>query len=272
MTKLALIVAFLAALAGNLQSAGLDAEIIGHPTSADISWASVPGASWYDIYSGDTFIARLESSEREYSVEGLFSSSDYSFSIAARDQENNTLDADFLSVSTTSWDGIYEWNNKTDKDNKGKVRNIRIRVETAVSPQIGQYYNFYMYDRKGNEVLVFPLYDFDDSSSGEWVDYTDKGKSGTSYRFSAGRFNASPFNPSKWRIDKVVIDYDSSSAYIQTSALGLVFDTVTSYKLFIEDGKMKMSFTTEGSGIVGEFLFRNPNPGEGDAFILTRIE
>ena len=98
MTKLALIVAFLAALAGNLQSAGLDAEIIGHPTSADISWASVPGASWYDIYSGDTFIARLESSEREYSVEGLFSSSDYSFSIAARDQENNTLDADFLSV------------------------------------------------------------------------------------------------------------------------------------------------------------------------------
>ena len=69
-----------------------------------------------------------------------------------------------------------------------------------------------------------------------------------------------------------MIDYDSSSAYIQTSALGLVFDTVTSYKLFIEDGKMKMSFTTEGSGIVGEFLFRNPNPGEGDAFILTRIE
>ncbi|MBO8436578.1 MAG: fibronectin type III domain-containing protein [Spirochaetes bacterium] len=272
MTKIASIVAFLMLLAGSLSASGLEAAAVAYPSSADISWKEVDGAVWYDIYSGEDFIVRLDSTSREYSVKKLLSDTDYSFSVAARTADNITLDADFLSVTTTSWDGIYEWNNKTADDNKGKVTNIKMRVETAYAPQIGQYHKIYMYNDSGKDIQIFPLYDFSDSSSGEWVDYNSKTAAGNSYRFNAGRFNASIFTPSKWRVDKVMIDYDSSSAYIQTSALGLVFDTVTSYKLFIEEGKMKMSFATEGSGIVGGFLFRNPNPGEGDAFILTRIE
>ena len=104
------------------------------------------------------------------------------------------------------------------------------------------------------------------------MDYDDTGEAGTSYRLNAERFNTYPFNPQKWRLDKVVIDYDSSSAYIQTSALGFVFETTTECEFYIEDGAMKMSFSTEGSGIVDAALFKNPNPGEGDAFILTRID
>lgn len=135
---------------------------------------------------------------------------------------------------------------------------------------VGEYHAVYLI-KDGMELPIFPLYDFSDKSSGEWVDFDDEGIAGTSYRINAKLFNTSPFNPSKWRMDKVVIDYDSTSAYIQTSAMGMIFETVTRYELYCEDGSMKMSLTTEGSGVVDSFLFRNPNPGEGDAFILTRI-
>ena len=250
----------------------LSLETQALPSSVSLSWNDTDGAVYYDIYSGADFIVRLDSAVHEYSVENLLSDTSYNFSIAARTEDNNTLDAAFATVKTTSWDGIYEWVNETDNDNHGKVKSLRLRVETAVSEKVGQYHNIYMCMDDGSEMKIFPLYDFSDPAAGEWVDFDDEGKAGTSYRINASRFNTSPFNPQKWRLDKVVIDYDSSYAYIQTSALGFVVDTVSSCRFYIDNGAMKMSFGTEGSGIADAVLFKNPNPEEGDAFILTRIE
>ena len=270
MTKRLLFVSFLLLFAGFSFASGLDAEAVSYPSSVFFSWEPVEGAVYYDIYEGEDFIVRLPSSELSYTVERLPSSESFSFSIAARTADNATLDASFIDAATGSWDGIYEWVNETDEDNSGKMKAYRVRVETRTDPAIGQYHAVYLL-RDGRELPIFPLYDFSDKSSGEWVDFGDKGIAGTSYRINEKLFNTTPFNPSKWRMDKVVIDYDSTCAYIQTSALGMLFDTVTTYKLYCEDGSMKMSLTTEGSGVVDSFLFRNPNPGEGDAFILTRI-
>ena len=270
MTKKASVVSFLLFSLLSLHAAGLDASAQSFPTSVSLSWNGVDGAAYYDIYSGDDFIVRLDADARECTVDRLRSNTAFSFSLAARTESNETLDADFIDAETTAWDGVYEWSNLTDDDNGGKVRSLRIKVETAVDPDVGQYLIFYM-DTDGEWVRIFPLYAFSDPAAGEWVDYDSDSAIGISYRRNAEKFNTSPFSPGKWRVDKVVIDYDSSSAYIQTSALGLVFDTLSSYRLYVEDGRMKLSFLTEGSGIVNGILFRNPNPGEGDAFILTRI-
>ena len=272
MTKRLLSVSFLLLFVVVLHAAPLSLEAIAYPSSVNLSWNEADGAVFYDIYSGEDFIVRLDSSSRCYDVKNLLSDTHYDFSIAARTSDNETLDAAFASATTTSWDGIYEWINQTDIDNHGRVRSLRIRIETAYDSSVGQYHNVYMYMEDGSEVKIFPLYSFDDPSSGEWVDYDGDSVAAVSYRLNAERFNTSPFTPGRWRVDKVVIDYDSSSAYIQTSALGLVFETVSGYELYIEDGVMKLSFYTEGTGIVNGILFKNPNPGEGDAFILTRIE
>ena len=271
MRRIIALLTALSLLAGTAAAASLCAEAEGLPTSVTLSWNSVEGAAHYDIYNGDKPVARLGSDASSYTVEKLLSDEEYTFCVATRGEGNEDIDAEWVSVSTSSWDGVYEWVNKTDKDNKGRVKGIRIRIETAYDEKVGQYHNVYMYKDDGTEVKIFPLYDFSDSSSGEWVDYNASSPAAISYRFNAERFNTSPFKPVKWRVDKVVIDYDSSSAYIQTSALGLVFETVSGYELYIEDGEMKLSFHTEGSGMVSGVLFRNPNPGEGDAFILTKI-
>ena len=34
---------------------------------------------------------------------------------------------------------------------------------------------------------------------------------------------------------------------------------------------MKLEYSTIGTGVADAILFRNPNPGEGDSFILTKI-
>lgn len=272
MTKRTVVVSFLFIFAGLLYASAFSLEAVSRPSSVILSWNENSDAVYYDIYSGEKFIVRLDSAVRSYEVKRLLSDTRYDFSIAARTKDNKTLDAAFCHAVTTSWDGIYEWINKTNDDNKGKVKSLRLKIETATDPAVGQYHNVYMEMDNGEEVRIFPLYSFGDPDSGKWVDYDDDSVAGISYRLNAERFNTSPFSPSRWRVDKVVIDYDSSSAYIQTSALGLVFDTVSGYELYIEDGVMKLSFHTEGNGIVNGVLFKNPNPGEGDAFILTRIE
>ncbi len=251
--------------------ASINATAEAEPSAVNFRWQAADGAVYYDLYEKNDFIIRLSSDVLSYRKNNLQSDTEYSFSIAARDEENNTLDAAFIDVRTGSWDGLYEWINKTSKDNRGKMKNLMIRVETAVDSVFGQYHKLYMIMDDGSEVQIFPLYDFGDTSSGEWVNYKDTGRAGTSYRLNADRLNTSIFSPGKWRLDSVEIGYDSGSATVQSSAFGIVADTISSYRFFIEDGTMKLEYSTIGTGVADAILFRNPNPGEGDSFILTKI-
>ena len=266
-----IIAAILIAIAVALPASAMDASALPLPSSVTLSWPGAEGAVYYDIYSGEDFIVRLESGDRSYTVNGLSSDTHYDFSIAARDEENRTLDAAFLSAETDSWDGIYEWKNLTDKDNRGKMKDLRIRVETADDPSFGQFHELYMIMPDGSEEKIFPLYAFDDPESGKWVDYDGESQEAIAYRLNADRLNTSIFNPGRWRLAKVVIGRDSGSAVVETSAFGITVETVSSYRFFIEDGVRKMEYRTEGSGLADAILFRTPNPGEGDAFVLTMI-
>lgn len=258
-------------LAVSFAFASLDAKAYAEPSAICFTWNAVEGASFYDIYNGQDFIVRLPEGTYSYRLGNLPSNTEYSFSIAARDEANNTLDASFMTVTTDSWDGIYEWINQTDDDNNGKMKSVKLRIETATDPSFGQYHLIYMIMDDGTEAKIFPLYDFDDPASGEWVDYKDDSTVGTSYRLNADRLNTSIFKPSKWRLDSVSIGYDSGKAYIQSRALGLAVDSVSSYRFFMEDGEKKMAFLTSGAGMAESILFKNPNPGEGDELIMNRI-
>ena len=177
MTKRLISVCYLLlAAAAMLSAVSLNAEAESLPTSIKLSWDAVDGAVYYDLYEKNDFIIRLSSDVLSYRKNNLQSDTEYSFSIAARDEDNNTLDAAFIDVRTGSWDGLYEWINKTSKDNRGKMKNLMIRVETAVDSVFGQYHKLYMIMDDGSEVQIFPLYDFGDTSSGEWVNYKDTGR------------------------------------------------------------------------------------------------
>ncbi len=243
-----------------------------HPTSVYLSWSSVDGALYYDIYNGQDFVVRLDSSSSSYLASSLDSDKSYSFAIAARDGSNNTLDSIWLNAATTSWDGTYLWENKTTHNNKGKVREIRMRIKAVTDASYGQYNEVFLII-DGKEIKIFPLFPFGSEDANIWHKYKEDSIGGISYRTNAGLFNTSSMTPSKWKISKIVIDRDFTSAYIQTSALSFIFDTESSYRLFEKDGRMYLEFKTESEqSIVDNALFKNPNPGEGDAFILEKID
>lgn len=272
MKKRSIILTAMLLLASLLSAAALDVQAEGLPTSIHLTWNGIEGAGHYDIYNGDVPVARLDRDVREYTVSHLLSDTGYRLCIAARSPEDEDLAAEWVSESTTSWDGVYEWINETDKDNNGKLRHLRLRLETSVDPDYGQYQSVFLMFDDGSEFMIFPLFPFDSELSGTWIDYDDESRGAIAYRTNSELYNVSPIKPSRWRIDRIEIDYDSTSAYIQTSALGITVMTETSYHLYMEDGSAMMAFETKGTGIADKVIFKNPNPGEGDAFILRRIQ
>ena len=270
MTKKAVIACFLLFISSLIYAVELEATAEAFPTSVSFSWNPVEGAVYYDVYNGEAFLSRLDAGARAYTAVGLLSDTDYSFSIAARTSDNETIAAAFLDVETGSWDGIYEWVNMTDDDNDGKMAWLRIRVDTDYDEAVGQYHNIYMIMEDGSEVKIFPLYDFGDPKSGQWESYKGDGTAATAYRLNADRLNTSIINPSKWRLDSITLGPDHGSAHVETRAFGITADIIASYRLFVEDGIMKMEYSTAGSGAAEAILFCNPNPGEGDSFVLVR--
>lgn len=245
-----------------------------YPTSVILSWNEVPDSVYYDIYSGSDFIVRIEDHSTSYRVENLRSNQAYSFSVAARDTANTNLDTGFFDVTTDSWDGIYRWVNLTDKDNGGKMKSLTFRISTQVDDVYGQYYEVYIVPDEGEEFRIFPLFDFGDENAGEWHKYKEDTVAGVSYRSNAELFNTSIFKPSKWRVDRIAINSDSVEAYIETSAMGIDLITYTVFAFsFDENGNKILNLgTSSDNGMVDSFLFKNPNPDEGDDFILEKID
>ena len=258
MRRIIALLTALSLLAGMAAAASLGAEAEGLPTSVTLSWNPVEGAAHYDIYNGDKPVARLGFDASSYTVEKLLSDEEYTFCVAARGEGNEDIDAEWVSVSTSSWDGVYEWINETDKDNKGRMKSLRFRLDTKVDPVYGQYHEMFLLSDDGNEYRIFPLFPFDSDMSGQWIDYDDQTPAGIAYRINAERFNKSSFTPSRWRVDRIEIDSDSTSAYIQTSAFGITVMTTTTYNLYMEDGQAMIAegadYIRSGAGSLVDYL------------------
>ena len=100
MTKRLISVCYLLlAAAAMLSAVSLNAEAESLPTSIKLSWDAVDGAVYYDIYNGQTSVARLPSDVYSFTVEDLFSNESYDLCVAARDAENRDLDAEWVTAS-----------------------------------------------------------------------------------------------------------------------------------------------------------------------------
>lgn len=259
------------AAAFGLAGGDLKLESEPFPTGVDLSWNPVEGAVFYDIYADNIPIVRLDADADSYQIRGLESGREYQICVAARDSVNNDIAVVWDNAATGSWDGIYRWENRTDDDNRGRMKEMTLRIETGHDNVYGQFLNIFIIEPDGTEVRIFPLYPLGSAEAGKWEDYNGDSIAAVAYRINAEKLNTSVMKPSRWRLDRIVIDYDSTSAYIQTSALGLTFDMEVTCRFFMEDGVQKIAYETKASGIANAILFRNPNPDEGDAFIFSKI-
>ena len=144
MRRIIALLTALSLLAGMAAAASLGAEAEGLPTSVTLSWNPVEGAAHYDIYNGDKPVARLGSDASSYTVEKLLSDEEYTFCVAARGEGNEDIDAEWVSVSTSSWDGVYEWINETDKDKFEELDQKLVKYEEItdrVEFEIASYLN-----------------------------------------------------------------------------------------------------------------------------------
>lgn len=276
MFKKSVLTIFLLLVCSLIYAASMSLKAEGNPTSVTLTWEHISGSYYYDIYKDDAFVVRLKATdllECEYKIGKLMSNSNFTFKIAARTMDNKTLAAGIAHATTLSWDGIYKWVNETEHTNNGMLEELTLRAETHVDSEYGQYYAIYYVSPSGEEVKIFPLFDFSDQSAYEWHKYKDDTVAGISYRTNAELFNTSPFKPGKWKVYSIVIDSNGATAYIQTSAIGMEFLTTTVFEFYEdESGNMFLSLDTKGEQkIVDNYLLKNPNPGSGDAFILNKI-
>ena len=245
-------------------------SVVPTPYGARLGLSAPKGTVYTDIYVDNLFISRLDGSAEEYELTGLQADGTYDLAIAYRDGENNDISADFATFETTNWSGEYLWVNKTDEDNKGRVREFRLQVRTVHDETYGQYNEMYiMID--GKTYRLFPLFDLGEPTG--WVDYDDSTEQAICYRNNAERFIKSSLTPSRWRLTKMEVSPLKAVSYVETVAFGFSIDCTTSFTFFLdEDGGRHVSFLITGPSLLRSFFFYSPNgESEGGAFILDAV-
>lgn len=175
---------------------------------------------------------------------------------------------------TDTWAGLYAWYNPTNKDNKGKAKELIITVKKAEdSSQGGTYYQ--LLDTRGSDLYrVFPLEDINKDQEYSWHDYDEDSTLAMGYRLNAERFNTTSIKPSRFRVEELTVSAASYSAKIKSKSG--IFSVTTDFDFnfrYNEETKQKeLMFVQGGDSIVKTALFSNPQPPkEGKyVFILTQ--
>lgn len=236
----------------------------------NLEWNEVEGASFYDVYANDIFLARLDADTFSYTAVNLDQDSAYRIIVGARDEENNTLDAEAVEVETDSFSGVYKWVNKTDDDNKGRLREITYIARLKTSPKYGQYMEISI-PYGDDELVIFPLQSLEDSTW-PWIDYDDDGNTALAYRLNCERFNTSSLKPGRFRVSRISITPETASVEIQSSAFGFKVTTTSNYDFSMREDGVYLVYKTSGSGLVESALFRNPmNEDDPFTYELVRV-
>lgn len=247
-------------------------ELSSSPYGAELNFKAPEDTVYIDIYIDNIFQVRLDGSATCYELTNLKSNTDYDLSIAYRRADNSDISAEFDSFKTTNWDGIYLWVNTTDEDNKGRVREIRLKVKTVDDETYGQYNEIYMKAKDGRELRLFPLFDLNTPVS--WVDYKGTSDQAVIYRENAELFNKSSIDPSRWILKSMEVSPLKTVSYVDTRAFGLTIEAITSFTFFLdENGVKSMAFLVTGPSILSSFYFSCPDENSTDgSFILKNVE
>lgn len=268
MFSLAFLVLSIAALAP-LAAANLAFTADVAVNNVTFSWKAVDGASWYDLYRGQDFVVRLPADQHSYTIAHLDQNEDYSYILGARDSGNATLDAEEVSFTTGSYDGTYVWTNPTDRDNGGKLKEIRYTARLREDERYGQYMEISV-NVDGVDHVIFPLQGLD--GSWPWIDWDDDGPEALAYRLNCEKFNRLGINPSEFRTRQIRLTGDSSSVDVASKALGIEVVTTSSYVFGVDDVGRYLEFTTTGGGLALSALYRNPTDSERPHTYVLRLE
>lgn len=254
-----------------LSAAGMSLSADVRADDVRLSWNEVRGAAYYDIYNGQTFIVRLDSSAREYQVPSLAQNTPYRFIIGARDTANSTLASAYVDCTTGSYDGVYLWSNPTEDDNHGRVKELRVRAELVLSAKYGPYMAIYT-ETSAGEAPFFPIFSLE-ADSWPWVETRSDSIAALVYNETAGRFNTSLISPSRFRQDSVKISHDYAEINIRTRALGIEVVTVTSFSFGADEEGLYLDYCTDGNALVRSSIFRNPEGGDNPfLFRLRKVD
>lgn len=249
-----------------LAAANLRVDLVAaYPNQLHLSWEAVTGSDYYDIYLQGQPVKRV----RQTSVvvgsneNPLESHHAYEIIVAARKTGNSEVAAAKAVFATTGWEGHYRWVNLTDKDNKGKCK----QLDFFVSYTKPVYSIELVHDRP---YVVFPL--LDDNRLNEEIPFEGQSEEQIAYRANAGVFNTTKFTPSVWSVTSVEYGIDGYAVEVKTKVGALSFKTRSVYRFSLSPkGEKQLLFETKGDGLASWGLFSSPNPGENGVFACTYI-
>ena len=239
------------------------------PNQVEISWDAVKGAVWYDLYLDNQPMKRVNATTLRESLgsneESLESNREYLVSVAARNAKNVTLDANQVTVRTTSWAGHYFWMNLTEDDNGGKCKNLHLEVRDS-SGDLEMY--GYFSGESGKAVKIFPLLPI--AQGYPQFEYQGDGDVEFAYRTNATVFNTTNLEPKSWRI--LELERTNSSLRTKISTKVGLFSFKTESRLVFEvspAGGKRVLFHNTGDGLASAGIFKSPNPGENGVFVFV---
>ncbi len=174
-----------------------------------------------------------------------------------------------LSLSA-SWNGTYQWVNNTNKSNRGRVKDLTVRVESVEDDYL---YNIYLILDE-EEYRVFPLIAPSSPSYLEWHDYDEKSDEGEAFRKNNKRMNTTIFSPGKWKMGEIDASEDEIETTIIASAFGIHITMEIEYEFSLdENGVRQLTFSMDADEDIakGKF-FQNPEKGSEGKFILKCID
>ena len=270
MLFLPLSILLLAMLCMPLAAMELDFKASLAVNSVTFTWKDVDGASWYDLYNGQDFVARIPSGVGSHTLSHLDQETEYSFILGARDEANMTLDAEEAVFTTGSYDGTYVWTNPTDKDNGGKLKDIVYKARLRTDKEYGQYMEISV-AIGGVDHVVFPIQGL--HSSWDWIEWDDEGEEALAYRTNCAKFNRLSLSPSRFRTKLISLSTDKSSVDIASKALGFEVVTTSTYEFGSDEEGPYLKFTTTGSGLALSALCTNPVDKENPhTYLLRRVQ
>ncbi len=236
-----------------------------YPNQLHLRWDAVPGADYYDVYVDGRALQRVRTQQvvAGSNDNPLESHRRYEIVVAARKTGNVDVAAGSAVYATTGWEGRYRWMNTTDKDNKGKCRQLDFAV--VYTPP---YYSIDgLYDRAHR---IFPL--LPSERLNEEIPFEGESEHQRAYRSNAEVFNTTNFKPSVWSVVSMELGFDRYTVEVKTKVGSLSFRTLSTYRFVISPkGEKELHFETKGEGMASWGLFSCPDPGSKGVFTCVLV-
>lgn len=176
------------------------------------------------------------------------------------------------------WNGIYRWSNPTNKTNGGKCTEIVFKVKEVALSDGSSAFEVWDYSDPSHERRMFPV---DEPVDGKyrWHDWDEDSVVADNYRFNAGKFNTTSYEPKRWYVKSLGRNDLVGTCTVESVAQVLFEVSVTTKNSFtlrynFRTETMELAFFMNGDGVASWGLFYNPAPGrEGKkVFVLEKVE